>query len=239
MSNHEDKVRRKLEPHKHIRLSEPRIHPLEGEELSKVREKEQEIALSTISAINKSDLALLAQKISEREKMMTPVLGKNSTINLIKTLVRHRDFYLRYTSFNLHTRFLSSLPPRDKEIIILRIAWLCFSKYEWSWHARGAKYGGLLSDDEINRIMEGPDAEGWDPFDAILLRAVNELYTDTFITDKTWNALSERYNTHQIMDLVFTVGNYNMLAMAINSFGVQLEEGLTSFIEKLKIPKMN
>ena len=120
----------------------------------------------------------------------------------------------------------------------LRIAWLCYSNYEWSWHARGAKYGGLLSDDEISLIMEGPDAKGWDPFDATLLRAVDELYIDTFITDKTWNALAERYNTHQIMDLIFTVGNYNMLAMAINSFGVQLEEGLKSFLEKNQIPKM-
>ena len=134
--------------------------------------------------------------------------------------------------------FSSSLPARDRELLILRIGWLCYSKYEWSWHARGAKDGGLLSDDEINRIMEGPDAERWDPFDAILLRAVDELYTDTFITDETWNALTERYNTHQIMDLVFTVGNYNMLAMALNSFGVQLEEGLKPLIENLKIPKM-
>ena len=85
---------------------------------------------------------------------------------------------------------------------------------------------------------EGPDAEGWDPFDATLLRAVDELYKDIFITDKTWNELAERYNTPQIMDLIFTVGNYNMLAMAINSFGVQLEEGLKSFLDQNQIPRM-
>ena len=238
MKNQEKQIRRKIIPHKHGRLSNPRISPLEGEELNKVREKEQKIAISTISTIKKSDVAKLAKKLSEREKMITPVLGEKTSINVVKTLARHRDFYLRYTTFNIHTRFLSTLPPRDKEILILRIAWLCYSNYEWSWHARGAKHGGLLSDDEINRIMDGPEAQGWEPFDATLLRAVDELYTDTFISDDTWNGLVKRYNTHQIMDLVFTVGNYNMLAMVINSFGVQLEEGLKSFLDNNQIPKM-
>ena len=238
MSNQKKENLGKLDSSKRVRLSMPRITPLEGEELNKVRDKEQKIAISTISTINKSDVSKLAKLLSEREKMITPVLGEKSTINVVKTLARHRDFYLRYTTFNIHARFLSTLPLRDKEILILRIAWLCYSNYEWSWHVRGAKHGGLLSDEEFNRIKEGPDAEGWDPFDAILLRAVDELYIDTFITDKTWNGLAERYNPHQIMDLVFTVGNYNMLAMAINSFGVQLEEGLKSFLEKNQIPKM-
>ncbi len=238
MSNQKKQNLRKLELGKRVRLLTPRIAPLEGEKLIKVRDKERKIAISAISTINKSDVAKLAKLLSEREKMMTPILGEKTSINVVKTLARHRDFYLRYTTFNIHTRFLSTLPLRDKEILILRIAWHCYSKYEWSWHARGAKHNGLLSDDEINRIMEGPDAVGWDLFDATLLRAVDELYIDTFITDKTWNALAERYNMHQIMDLVFTVGNYNMLAMAINSFGVQLEEGLKSFLESNQIPKM-
>ena len=238
MSNQKKQNLRKIESGKRERLSTPRIAPLEGEELNRVREKEQKIAISTISTINKSDVTKLAKLLSDREKMITPVLGEKSSINVVKTLARHRDFYLRYTTFNIHTRFLSTLPLRDKEILILRIAWLCYSNYEWSWHARGAKHGGLLSDDEINRIMEGPNAQGWDPFDAILLRAVDELYIDTFITDETWKALNKRYNTHQIMDLVFTIGNYNMLAMVINSFGVQLEDGLKSFLDNNQIPKM-
>ena len=238
MSNEEEQIRRKKEPRKQVRLFEPRIPPLEGEELNKVRELERKIAVSTISTINKSDVAKLAKQLSEREKMMTPILGEKTSINVVKTLARHSDFYLRYTTFNIHTRFLSTLPLRDKEILILRIAWQCYSEYEWSWHACGAKYSGFLSDDEIKRIMEGPEAEGWDVFDSTLLRAVDELYADTFITDETWNALAERYNTHQIMDLIFTVGNYNMLAMAINSFGVQLEEGLKSFLDNNQIPKM-
>jgi len=86
-----------------------------------------------------------------------------------------------------------------------------------------------LNDDEIKRITEGPDAPGWNPFDATLLRAVDELYTDAFISDTTWKKLSERYDTHQLLDLIFTVGQYNAVSMALNTLGVPLDEGIQGF----------
>jgi len=122
----------------------------------------------------------------------------------------------------------STLPDIDREILILRIAWLCYAEYEWAQHVRFGKFVGL-TEDEINRIIEGPDVEGWDSFDTTLIRSVDELYKDTFISDTTWKILAERYNTHQLMDLVFTVGQYQSLAMAFNTFGVQLEEGIKGF----------
>ena len=84
-------------------------------------------------------------------------------------------------------------------------------------------------DEEIARIKAGPDAAGWDLFDASLLRAADELHADAFISDPTWAALSEKYNTQQLMDVVFTVGQYNMVSMALNSFGVQLDDGVKGF----------
>ena len=86
-----------------------------------------------------------------------------------------------------------------------------------------------LTDAEIERIKAGPEAPGWAPFDATLLRAVDELHKDAFISDKTWGALSERYNTEQLMDVVFAVGQYNLVSMALNTFGVQLDKGVKGF----------
>ncbi len=86
-----------------------------------------------------------------------------------------------------------------------------------------------LTDEEIARIKAGPDAEGWDAFDASLLRAADELHADAFISDATWAALSERYNTQQLMDVVFTVGQYNLVSMALNTFGGQLDKGVKGF----------
>ena len=124
--------------------------------------------------------------------------------------------------------FKSTLPPRDREILILRIGWLCQAEYEWGQHVIIGKQCGL-NDEEIIRIIEGPDVEGWNSFDAALLRAVDELYIDAFISDSTWQNLSEKYNTHQLIDLVFTVGQYNLVSMVLNTLGVQLEEGIDGF----------
>ena len=61
--------------------------------------------------------------------------------------------------------------------------------------------------------------------EAALLRAADELHADAFISDKTWNALGERYDTKQMMDVVFAAGQYNLVSMALNTLGVQLEPG--------------
>ena len=52
------------------------------------------------------------------------------------------------------------------------------------------------------------------------------MHADSFISDATWSALSEHYDTRQLMDLLFTVGQYNLVSMVLNSLGVQLDEGL-------------
>jgi 4-carboxymuconolactone decarboxylase len=91
----------------------------------------------------------------------------------------------------------------------------------------GKKEG--LSPDEINRIKEGSEAPGWSEQDATLLRAVDELHSQAFISDQVWNALAASYNTQQLLDLIFTVGQYNMLSMALNTLGVQLDEGVGGF----------
>jgi hypothetical protein len=83
-----------------------------------------------------------------------------------------------------------------------------------------------LTDAEIQRIVDGPEAAGWTPFDAALVRAVDELHADAIVSDATWRALSARYDTAQLMDVVFTVGQYNLISMALNTLGVALDPGL-------------
>jgi alkylhydroperoxidase family enzyme len=122
----------------------------------------------------------------------------------------------------------STLAPREREILILRIGWLCQAEYEWGQHVIFARDAGL-SDEEIARVKVGPNAEGWSEFDATLLRAVDELHNEAFVSDATWAALAEQYNEQQLMDVVFTVGQYNMVSMALNSFGVQLDKGVEGF----------
>ncbi|HKY66462.1 MAG TPA: hypothetical protein VJM49_08840, partial [Acidimicrobiales bacterium] len=97
--------------------------------------------------------------------------------------------------------------------------------YEWAQHVVLAGDVGIDAA-EIERIAEGPDAPGWAPFDAALVRAVDELVRDARIADDTWRALAAELDVQQLMDVVFTVGAYDLLAMAFRSFGVELDDDL-------------
>jgi 4-carboxymuconolactone decarboxylase len=144
-------------------------------------------------------------------------------LNIFRTLIRYPDLYRRWMPFANHVLFKSSLTPRDRELVILRVGWLCRSAYEFHQHKRVGKAAGL-SDADIERVKVGPGDAGWSASERALLQAVDELHADSFITDPTWRAVSEHYNEHQLVDLVFGVGQYTMVSMALNTFGVQIEE---------------
>jgi 4-carboxymuconolactone decarboxylase len=155
--------------------------------------------------------------------------GQGEIPNIFKTLAHHPDLLRRWLVFANHVLFKSTIPARERELIILRIGWLCEAEYEWAQHARIGKEA-KLTDDEVHRIKIGPTAAGWSERDKLLLEATDELYKDAFITDVTWQRLSQHYNTQQMMDIVFAVGQYNLVSMALNTFGVQLDPELdTSF----------
>jgi alkylhydroperoxidase family enzyme len=151
--------------------------------------------------------------------------GSGPILNIFRTLANHPALAKRWLVFGNHILAKNTLPAREREILILRIGWLCRSGYEWGQHVVIGKASGL-SDEEITRISQGPDAPGWSAADRALLRATDELHEDAFVTDATWAELSKRWNTQQLMDLVFSVGQYNLVSMALNTFGVQPEPGL-------------
>src|SRR5262249_61408959 len=117
---------------------------------------------------------------------------------------------------------------REGRVLTRALVWLCRAE---SGGAQDVGLGGRekLTDDEIRRIGEGPDAPGWSSLDRALLRATDELHGDACVSDATWAELAEHLNERQLMDVVFTVGNYNLVSMALNSFGVQLDPGLAGF----------
>jgi alkylhydroperoxidase family enzyme len=156
--------------------------------------------------------------------MLSRLERDGEVFNIFATLARHPDLLRRWLVFGNHVLGKSTLPARERELAILRMGWLCRAEYEWGHHVEIGKQAGL-SEDEIRRVRQGPDAPGWDAFESSLLRAVDELHADSFISDGTWKALSERYNSQQLLDLIFTAGQYKLVSMALNSLGVQLEDG--------------
>jgi 4-carboxymuconolactone decarboxylase len=152
-------------------------------------------------------------------------------VNALAVLMRYPALAKAFLTFNRHLLFNSSLSDRIRELLILRIAWLRRAEYEWAQHVLLAQRAGL-SKEEIEAVKKGQGSAVWAPFDAALLAAVDELHADALVTDTTWDALAAGLDQHQLMDLVFTVGAYDLLAMAFNTFGLELDPGLEGF-EKL------
>lgn len=151
-------------------------------------------------------------------------VGGGRVLNIFRTLAHSPKAlagFLGWGNYVLSRR--NSLAPREREMVILRTGWLCKSGYEFAQHTRIGKDCGL-TDAEIARIKEGPDASGWTPIEAAMLRAADELVADHHVSDATWAALTELGDRGR-MDLVFTVGQYTQVSMILNSFGVQLEDG--------------
>jgi alkylhydroperoxidase family enzyme len=140
--------------------------------------------------------------------------------NLLATLVRHPTLTRAFLRFNNHLLFSSTLPPRLRELAVLRVAHLSKSEYEWRHHVRmGGEVG--LTEDVIEGIRRG---QANDELDRAVLHAVDELQENSNVSDETWTVLSNHLDERQRMDLVFTIGCYGALAMAINTFGVAPDE---------------
>jgi alkylhydroperoxidase family enzyme len=146
-------------------------------------------------------------------------------LNVLGTLAVHPALARAFHTFNGHILFATTLSVRQRELLVLRVAALRDATYEWAQHAVLAADAGIDAD-EVAGVVEGPDAPGWSPFDAALLRAADELVADAAIGDATWKVLAADLDERQLMDLVFTVGAYDALAMAFRSFGVELDDDL-------------
>jgi alkylhydroperoxidase family enzyme len=163
-----------------------------------------------------------------QRELLEPIDARGRLYNVHATIANHPKLLRDWLTFATYILRDNALPPRDRELLILRIGWLCKAEYEWAQHTRIGKRAGL-TDDDLLRIRQGPEAPGISDLDRLLLTAVDELHSDACISDATWSGLSKTYSTQQMMDLVFTVGEYNLVSMALNSFGVQLDEGLEGF----------
>ena len=149
-------------------------------------------------------------------------LGDN---NIFPTLAQHPELFRAWLRLGGYLLTSGKLPGRDRELLILRTAVNCRSSYEWGQHVRISLAGGFERE-VVDRVLEGPEAEGWTAHEAALLRAADELHGSSRISDETWATLEESYDTERLIETTMVVGHYQMLAGALNSFGVELDEGL-------------
>lgn len=146
-------------------------------------------------------------------------------LNVFGTLAHHPLLMRKWLGFATYVLTKSSLDPHLRELVVLRVGWLCSSPYEWGQHIVVGRTVGV-TDAEVARVADGPDAEGWTPTEAAALRATDELHERSTITDTTWARLATHLGEQQILDLVFLVGEYHLVSFALNACRVQRDDGV-------------
>ena len=116
----------------------------------------------------------------ESQELLSRLQSENRVLNIYRTLVNHPKLLKRWSVFGTHVLFKNTLPPRERELLILRTGWLRRSEYEWGQHVLIAGRSGV-TDAEIERVKQGPDADGWDAADAALRRAAAGPPDDPFL----------------------------------------------------------
>ena len=147
--------------------------------------------------------------------------------NIFTTLVRHPGLFRKWLPFG--GKLLNGrLPARERELLILRTGWNCRAEYEWGQHVViGGRVG--LTDEEIARVVSGPDAAGWSHGDAVLLRAADELHASAKISDGTWADLAAAYDERQLIEICMVIGHYHLVAFTLNSLAVERDAGVPGF----------
>ena len=156
-------------------------------------------------------------------ELLEALRGFNGTeLNIFATLARHPRLMKRWSAFGGVLLYGGALPARERELLILRTGYLCRAPYEWGQHVPIGLAAGL-TDDEIARIAGGPDDGAWSDDDATILRAADELHADSRVSDETWTALAARWDEQQLIEVCMVVGQYHLVAMTLNSLGVEPE----------------
>ena len=179
------------------RLTEPRLAPLREEDLT----REHLVAMGTDP-----------DNPDGRPRM-----------NLFRTMMHNTDLMNRWRVFGDYVNADDTISSRDKELLIMRLAWLYYSEYEWGAHYDAAINAGL-SAEQIEQVKVGPESAIWDEFDRAWLSAADELVDSAFISDGNWAVITERYTQPELMMMFATVAHYHLVAMLTNSLGIERDE---------------
>jgi 4-carboxymuconolactone decarboxylase len=164
---------------------------------------------------------------AEQKDFLKPGVSRS---NNVKTCLHNLELCRNFVPFMSYFVGPSTLSDHDKEVLILRTAWLCKGGFVWNAHVRRAKALGM-TDDDMARIVTGDKASGLSSHDALLVRAVDELYANQFIGDPTWKSLSATFKVPQLLEVVFIVGQYQLLAMYQKTVGIPIDGPVTELPE--------
>lgn len=166
----------------------------------------------------------IAEPSGEVAELLANALTHDGTpLNIFGVLAHHPKLLKR---FNLMGGFLLNkglVPDREREIVILRVGWNARAEYEFGQHTVIGREAGL-DDVEIAAIAGAPHE--WSPDDQALIDLADDLCARDCASDSTWAALRPRWSDAELIELVVCAGFYRLVSGFLNTFGVELDEGV-------------
>jgi 4-carboxymuconolactone decarboxylase len=175
--------------------------------------------------------ALAALRPPNPRHPQPPKENRPKAMHVLGTMAHYPELAQAYFTLNGHVLMATTLTERDRELLIMRVAAVRKCGYEWAQHLFMARDCGL-TDEQIGRIAYGPQAPFWSDFDAAMLSAVDELINDGTVEETTWQTLSAHFDTRQMLDLIFTVGTYDLLARLFNALQMDVDDDIPALMEK-------
>ena len=151
------------------------------------------------------------------------------------TLAHHPRLADLFSALNIHLLSTTTLPLRERQIAIMRTAWLCEVRYMWSSHLRTSLRGGL-EPELFEPLQVGASDPYFTELERIVIRATEDLVRDRLISAANWQALAAHWNNEQLLDFMFTVGAYVLMAGVMRSTGVQREPELLELAARYGAP---
>lgn len=176
-----------------------------------------------IAPVSMEEFAELARVIYAGRPLPEDMRSMSAS-NVELILGNHPEVAKAYFNFGLQLLLSSKMSERARELIVLRVAWLSQAAYSWAHHVDHMQKKGFTPQD-FAAIKAGPESPHWPADERDLLRAADQLFETRRIDDRTWASLASRLGPQELMEIVFVVGNYVLLAMAEASFGIELEPG--------------
>ena len=149
-------------------------------------------------------------------------------LNIFRTLAHNTRVLRRFNDFGGTLLFRGTVPARERELVILRVGWICQSVYEFGQHTVIGREAGL-SNLEIAKVCQPIGCHGWSPTDVALLKMSDDLCNDNCVSDATWALLKPTWSEEQLVELLVVAGFYRMVSGFLNSAGVQLDAGVPTW----------
>lgn len=173
-----------------------------------------------IAPIPREEVAEESRALAERVRRSVGAGPVDVLVDHMRIMLKHPEIFRCQMDQGI-VIFQGKVPKRERELAVLRGAWLARAPYEWGEHVEiGARYG--LSGEEIERVTRGSSASGWNEHDAAILRGVEELHVDQALSDDTWNVLSKSWTEPQLIEYLVIVGQYLAIALLQNSLRTPL-----------------